>query len=163
SRSASNCIVHRFRPSGGDEQARATSRASARPSSVRSRLGLAGFLRDRAASTPCSTNRWRTRATVSGLTSTASAIFSPVHSGPPGAAGGGVDLGRDGGVGRFLGGRLAGGDRVRELLPLVGGEVPLVLLQGLLPMGCAHQKYGAGPSPQVDGGGLLDRMNRSSR
>jgi hypothetical protein len=47
---------------------------------------LAGVLRDRAASRLSSTNRWRTRATVSVLTSTASAIRSSVQAGPPGAA-----------------------------------------------------------------------------
>jgi hypothetical protein len=43
-------------------------------------------LRARAASRLSSTNRWRTRATVSVLTSTASAMRSSVQAGPPGAA-----------------------------------------------------------------------------
>ena len=81
--SASIFSVHAFRLPGGSEQATASSRASAAPSSTRSRLGLSCFLRTRAASRPCSTNRWRTRATVSGLTSTASAIASSVQPGPP--------------------------------------------------------------------------------
>ncbi|QDU18934.1 hypothetical protein ETAA1_08320 [Urbifossiella limnaea] len=61
------------------------SRASAAPSSTRSRLGLAWAFRVRAAATPDSTNRWRTRPTVSVLTSTASAIRSSVHPGRPSA------------------------------------------------------------------------------
>src|SRR5262249_53204007 len=52
--SASIRRVHALRSSGGSEQATAISRASAAPSSTRSRLGLACFLRMRAASSPCS-------------------------------------------------------------------------------------------------------------
>src|SRR5262249_8963131 len=72
--SASISSVQATRPRGAVEQARAINRASPTPSSFRSRLGLSCFLRARAASSPCSTNRWRTRSTVATLTSTASAI-----------------------------------------------------------------------------------------
>ena len=84
--SASTRRVHRARSSGGGEQARAISFASAAPSSTRSRLGLACFFRDKAASRPSSTNRSRTRSTVAVLTSTASAIRWSVQAGPPSAA-----------------------------------------------------------------------------
>src|SRR5207248_5570120 len=83
--SASIFSVHAFRSSGGFEQATAISLASAAPSSTRCRLGLSRVLRTRAASSPCSTNRWRTRATVSVLTSTASAVASSAQAGPPSA------------------------------------------------------------------------------
>src|SRR3954452_4680560 len=79
-------MVQRARPSGGAEQARATRRASAAPSSFRSRLGRSCFLRQRAASSPCSTNRWRTRSTVATLSSAASAIRASGQAGPPSAA-----------------------------------------------------------------------------
>src|SRR4051794_21316995 len=84
--SASNCMVHTARPSGGGEQARAMSRASARPSSLICRGGRSRRLRSRAASRPSSTNRWRTRSTVSVLTSRASAICPSGQAGPPSAA-----------------------------------------------------------------------------
>src|SRR5262249_31729683 len=67
---ASSRNVQRSRPRGGSEQARATRRASPWPSSFRWRLGRSCFLRTRAASKPCSTNRWRTRSMVVTSTST---------------------------------------------------------------------------------------------
>lgn len=70
--SASSYMVHTARPSGGEEQARAMKRASARPSSLICRAGRSRRMRPRAASRPSSTNRWRTRSTVAVLTSRAS-------------------------------------------------------------------------------------------
>ena len=54
SRSASSCMVHSRRPSGGAEQAKAMRWASARPSRVRWRLGRSWGLRPKAVSSPCS-------------------------------------------------------------------------------------------------------------
>src|SRR5205807_9766824 len=61
--SANSRKVQRARPRGGSEQAMAMRRASALPSSVRGRLGRSCFLRPKAASKPCSTNRSRRRST----------------------------------------------------------------------------------------------------
>lgn len=77
-RSPNRRNVHRSRPAGGLLQATATSVASAFPSSTRWREGRAWGLRRRAASSPSSTNRWRTRATVTGETSTAAATARSV-------------------------------------------------------------------------------------
>src|SRR5262249_3305661 len=71
---ASNRIVQDARPTGGAEQARAISLASAAPSSFRGRLGRSWGLRRTAASGPCSTDRLRTLSTVATSTSNASAI-----------------------------------------------------------------------------------------
>src|SRR5512143_3192454 len=80
--SASSCTVQRVRSWGGGVHARAIRYASARPSSVRSRLGWSWGLRLRAAVSPCSTNRRRTRSTVATLTSTAPARRISIQSGP---------------------------------------------------------------------------------
>src|SRR5512132_1472402 len=81
SRSASSRNVHRWRPSGGALQARATRWASCSPSSLR-RYSRAGVLRKTAAPRPAVTYTWRTRATVVGWTSNASAITASVQPGP---------------------------------------------------------------------------------
>src|SRR5262249_56219739 len=54
--SASSESVHAFRSSGGCEQATAINRASAAPSSTRSRLGLSRFFRTTPPSRPPSPN-----------------------------------------------------------------------------------------------------------
>src|SRR5262249_56540828 len=64
SRPARSFSVQQGLPSGGAEQARATSRASAAPSSLRKREGRSWGLRCSAAARPRSTKRWRERATV---------------------------------------------------------------------------------------------------
>lgn len=82
--SSSNCNVHRARPLGGSEQARAINFASAAPSNIR---GLAEFgecLRVNTASNPSSTSRRRVRATVSVLVSSARAISQSLHPPPHG-------------------------------------------------------------------------------
>ena len=71
-------------PAGGALQDSATSRASCSPLSLRSYRRLGGR-RFSAAATPCSTHCRRTRKTVGWLTSTASAMASSTHAGPPGA------------------------------------------------------------------------------
>src|SRR5512132_2922520 len=81
SRPASSRNVHRLRPSGGALHANATKRASCSPSSLR-RYSRAGGLRCTAASSPAVTYCWRTRATVAGWTSNASAITRSVQPGP---------------------------------------------------------------------------------
>src|SRR6266508_5471049 len=81
SRSASNRNVQRLRPSGGALHASAAKWASCSPSSLR-RYSRAGGLRSTAASRPAATYRMRTRATVAGLTSTATAIAASVQPGP---------------------------------------------------------------------------------
>src|SRR5512132_1005746 len=81
SRSASSRNVHRWRPSGGALHARATRWASCSPSSLR-RYSRAGVLRKTAAPRPAVTYTWRTRATVVGWTSNASAITASVQPGP---------------------------------------------------------------------------------
>src|SRR5581483_6069505 len=83
--SASSFSVQRARPSGGWEQARAISRASAAPSNFRSRLGRPWGLRPSAGSKPRSTNHWRTRSTVRRPQSRAPAIWASSQAGPPGA------------------------------------------------------------------------------
>jgi hypothetical protein len=84
-RSARSRRVQLARPSGGSEQDSATKRASARPSRTRLR-GLPGFLAISATSSPSSTKRRLSRATVSALVSIASAILSSVQAGPPSEA-----------------------------------------------------------------------------
>jgi hypothetical protein len=59
--SSSKRKVQRARPSGGDEQASATSRASFSPSKIFATGGVARCLRLSAASKPSSTNCLRTR------------------------------------------------------------------------------------------------------
>src|SRR5579885_2985624 len=83
--SAKSFKVQRACPLGGAEQAVAISRASAAPSSLRSRLGRSWGLRPRAASGPRSTNRWRTRSTVRVPQSRASAMRASSQAGPPSA------------------------------------------------------------------------------
>ena len=85
-RSASSRNVHCLRPWGGAEQAKAIRRASARPSSLRCRRGRSCGLRLKAASTPSSTNRWRTRSTVVTPTSSASTMRWSIQAGPPAEA-----------------------------------------------------------------------------
>src|ERR1700732_3774606 len=70
--SSSNCNVHRLRPLGGGEQARAISFASEAPSKMRGLAEAGECLRTRTASKPSSTSCWRGRATVSVLVSRAS-------------------------------------------------------------------------------------------
>lgn len=81
-RSASNRTVHRFRPSGGGEQASAISRASFSPSKIDSRGGLSRGLRSSAALIPSSTNRRLVFSTVRVVTPRASAIRALGHAGP---------------------------------------------------------------------------------
>src|SRR5918999_10378 len=79
--SASNCIVHDVRPSGGVLQARATRNASCLPSSLRCPPGRGRS--HRAASRPSSTKRLRTRSTVAMLTWSAAAMAASM---PPASA-----------------------------------------------------------------------------
>src|SRR4029453_5021157 len=81
SRWASSRNVHRVRPSGGALQARATRWASCSPSSLR-RYARSGRLRNTAAPNPAVAYAWRTRATLVGWTSRASAITASVQPGP---------------------------------------------------------------------------------
>src|SRR5262249_21300575 len=83
--SARSLSVQRPRPSGGCEQARAISRASASPSNLRWRLGRSWGLRPSADSRPRSTKRWRTRSTVRSPQSSASAIRASSQAGPSSA------------------------------------------------------------------------------
>jgi hypothetical protein len=59
--SSNSISVHRDRPLGGGEQAKAISLASAAPSKMRFRAEFGECLRVRTASKPSSTNRWRVR------------------------------------------------------------------------------------------------------
>src|ERR671912_1447035 len=81
SRSAKSRNVQRLWPSGGALHASATNWASCSPSNLR-RYPRAGGLRCSAASRPAVTYCWRTRATVAGLTSNATAIAASVQLGP---------------------------------------------------------------------------------
>src|ERR671918_477477 len=76
--SANNLSVHCARPAGGALQAKAISRASWAPSSLRYCRPV-GRWRDNAASQPCSTKAWRTRCTVDSLVSKAAAISASVQ------------------------------------------------------------------------------------
>src|SRR3954453_6217557 len=69
--SSNSVSVHRDRPLGGGEQAKAISLASAAPSKMRLRAEFGECFRLRTASKPSSTNRWRVRATVARLVSSA--------------------------------------------------------------------------------------------
>ena len=85
SSSANICMVHLARPSGGVLQAIAISLASPRPSSFRATAGVSRFFRSRAASSPCSTKRCRTLATVLGwhrkdFAMSSSFMFGPFSS-----------------------------------------------------------------------------------
>ena len=79
-RSANNLNVQDLRPSGAAEQAVATRNASPSPSSFLA-LRLRWTFRFNAASSPCSTKRRRTRATVAVPTCNAPAMASSVR--PP--------------------------------------------------------------------------------
>ena len=85
SRSASSRMVHRARPTGGSDQAMATSAASCAPSSLRYCRPV-GFFRCRVASSPSRANCWRTRWTVIRDTSRASAMRSSGHPSGPSAS-----------------------------------------------------------------------------
>src|SRR4051812_41108274 len=80
--SSSSCNVHRLRPFGGLEQAKAISFASAAPSKMRGRAEAGECLRTSTASKPSSTSCWRVRATVSTLVSRAAAISQSRHPSP---------------------------------------------------------------------------------
>src|SRR5664279_3288034 len=80
--SSSSCRVHRLRPLGGAEQAKAINLASAAPSKMRSLAERGECLRTRTASNPSSTSCWRVRATVSMLVSRATAIWLSLHPSP---------------------------------------------------------------------------------
>jgi hypothetical protein len=79
---SSSVSVHRLRPLGGGEQAKAISLASAAPSKMRFLAELGECLWVRAASIPPSTKCWRVRAMVSMLVSSASAIRPSLHASP---------------------------------------------------------------------------------
>jgi hypothetical protein len=80
--SSRSCSVHRLRPFGGSEQAKAISLASAAPSKIRGLAEAGECLRVRTASNPSSTSCWRVRATVSTLVSKAAAIWLSLHPSP---------------------------------------------------------------------------------
>src|SRR5271165_1966119 len=80
--SSSNSNVHRLRPLGGAEQAKAINFASAAPSKMRGLAEAGECLRTRTASNPSSTSCWRVRATVSTLVSRAAAIWLSLHPSP---------------------------------------------------------------------------------
>src|SRR5271157_4868102 len=80
--SSSSCNVHRLRPLGGREQAKAINFASAAPSKMRGLAEAGECLRTRTASNPSSTSCWRVRATVSVLVSRAAAIWLSLHPSP---------------------------------------------------------------------------------
>src|SRR5712672_408656 len=80
--SSSSCNVHRLRPFGGLEQAKAISLASAAPSKMRALAEAGECLRTSTASKPSSTSCWRVRATVSTLVSRAAAISQSRHPSP---------------------------------------------------------------------------------
>jgi len=79
---SSSVRVHRVRPLGGSEQAKAISLASAAPSKMRGLAEAGERLRFSAASSPSSTSCWRVRATVSTLVSRAAAIWLSLHASP---------------------------------------------------------------------------------
>src|SRR6185437_5219914 len=79
---SSSLSVHRARPLGGLEQARAISLASAAPSKIRGLAEADECLWIRAASKPSSTNRWRVRATVLMVVSSALAIWLSLQPSP---------------------------------------------------------------------------------
>eukprot|EP01136_Pigoraptor_vietnamica_P034986 Opistho-1_new@99583 len=83
--SARSTIVHRAYPSGASEQARATSWASCRPSSLRYWRPV-GFFRWRVASSPSAANCCRTRWTVIRDVPRWSAMSSSVHPSGPSAS-----------------------------------------------------------------------------
>src|SRR5271166_1074096 len=80
--SSSSCSVHRLRPLGGAEQAKAISLASAAPSKMRGLAEAGECLRTSTASKPSSTSCWRVRATVPTLVSRAAAIRLSLHPSP---------------------------------------------------------------------------------
>jgi hypothetical protein len=71
-------MLQRFLPSGGSEQAKATTYASCLPVSLRLPPGRSDSLR--ACSNPPSTKRLRVRSTVEGLVCSALAMFLSVRS-----------------------------------------------------------------------------------
>lgn len=79
---SSSVSVHRARPFGGAEQARAISLASAAPSKMRGLAEAGECLRVSTASKPSSTSCWRVRATVPMLVSSALAISLSLHPAP---------------------------------------------------------------------------------
>ena len=115
-----------LRPSGGcgAGQGDQPGLGPARRASAR-RLGRSCVLRTRAASRPCSTNRWRTRSTVAMLTSTASAIRSSGQAGPPSAA---SALSRMRAWASFWAAALPAAIRSCEGLAFLGGQRDDVLL-----------------------------------
>src|ERR1017187_4468932 len=80
--SSSSRNVHRARPFGGLEQARAISLASAAPSKMRGLAEAGECLRVKTASKPSSTTCCRVRLTVSMLVSRAAAIWLSLHPSP---------------------------------------------------------------------------------
>ena len=79
---SSSASVHRTRPLGGLEQARAISLASVAPSKMRGLAEAGECLWVRAASNPSSTNRWRVRATVLTVVASALAIWLSLQPSP---------------------------------------------------------------------------------
>ena len=151
-------MVQQARPSGGREQARATRRASAAPSSLRCAAGPVLLLADEG-----------------GLEALLDeALADPLDGGdahlgglgdagvrPGGAARRGVGLEQDAGVGQLLGRGLAGRDQLVQLLALLGGQCHLVLLHGFLLKGLPRQEYGLIDYRQLESGGLLAGHNES--
>jgi len=80
--SSSNSSVHRLRPLGGLEQAKAINFASAAPSKMRGLAEAGECLRTSTDSNPSSTSCWRVRATVSMLVSRALAIRPSLQPSP---------------------------------------------------------------------------------
>src|SRR4029077_44484 len=79
---SSICSVHRAKPSGGVEQARAINFASLAPSKIRRLAEFGERLGVSTPSTPSSTSCWRTRATVTGLVCNPTAIWLSVNASP---------------------------------------------------------------------------------
>src|ERR1700682_5382252 len=84
--SSSSRNVHRARPLGGLEQAKAISLASAAPSKIRGRAEAAECLRVRTAANPSCTSCWRVRLTVATLVFRAFEIWLSLHPSPPSEA-----------------------------------------------------------------------------
>jgi hypothetical protein len=80
--SSNSCKVHRLRPFGGLEQAKAINLASAAPSKIRGLAEAGECRRTRTASNPASTSCWRIRATVLTLVSSAAAIWLSLQPSP---------------------------------------------------------------------------------
>src|SRR5215471_4072713 len=84
--SANSRSVQRACPAGGVLHRSAINRASPAPSKRGVREGWSCCLRLRAASSPCSTKRWRTPRTVLTLTAKLAAICASVQAGPSASA-----------------------------------------------------------------------------